>query len=157
MGGQVAPLSCSSCVVGEHKNPGASSPRRMRKPDASPRNAGSLTRDPSPKYGFSTHFFMLSYCGRGAVSTSTNWPPNIAPYAPASFAYGPKRVSPMNLIWRMSSASMRQSTKRSPESIGFFSEQVDQAPNLLLGMLVVTVPANPLNTIQMEQPGIWRR
>ena len=40
----------------------------------------------------------MRYCGREAVSTSTNWPPNTAPCALASFVCGPKRVSLVTLI-----------------------------------------------------------
>ena len=39
---------------------GASPPGKRGKPVANPWNTGRLTRDPSPKYGLSTHFFMLS-------------------------------------------------------------------------------------------------
>ena len=37
----------------------------------------------------------MPFCGREAISTSTSWPPNTAPCARVSFAYGSKRVSPM--------------------------------------------------------------
>jgi hypothetical protein len=37
--------------------------RRMGKSVANPWNAGSFNPDPSPKYGLSTRFFMLSLYG----------------------------------------------------------------------------------------------
>jgi len=46
---------------GEHKNPGASPPGERENLSPIRGMPGRLTRDPSPKYGLSTHFFMLSH------------------------------------------------------------------------------------------------
>lgn len=65
----------------------------------------------------------MRYCGREAVSTLTSWPPNTAPCAPASFACGPNHVSLMTLIWKMSFASTKPSTKRSPNRSNFLANK----------------------------------
>jgi ribosomal protein S27AE len=54
---------CGLVIHSELKNPGASSARRMRKADASPRNADSFNPVFQLKCGLSTHFFMLSKTG----------------------------------------------------------------------------------------------
>jgi signal transduction histidine kinase len=86
-------------------------------------------------------------CGREAASTSTNWPLSTALRASVLHlwmeACEPDEIS-LDDIVRFNEAI----DQAIAESIGFFSAQVDQARNLLLGMLGHDM-RSPLNTILM--------
>ena len=58
----------------------------------------SLGRAPKVMGARQLRHKRMRYCGREAVSISTNWPPNTAPCALASFVCGQKRVSLVTLI-----------------------------------------------------------
>ena len=108
----------------------------------------SLGRAPklmdAPETAAQTH----AYCGRKAASISTSWPPNTAPCAPASFACGRNACQPDDINLEDVIRFNEAIDQALAESIGFFSEQVERARNLLLGMLGHDM-RNPLNTIQM--------